>query len=101
MKKIILVPFFMFFVLLSIAQTAADNSAAETVIKMYQDCKCKEIVVIGDDFDKPYDSKWLNFIRAEDGFLVFQKEDLIHRWNVSNILFIEQEKFVMKIFIKK
>lgn len=99
MKKFILIPIFMCFTLLTFSQT--DNSAAETVIKMYQDCKCKEIVVIGDDFDKPYDSKWLNFIRAEDGFLVFQKEDLIHRWNVNNILYIEQEKFVMKIFIKK
>lgn len=101
MKKFIIFPLFLFICSVVIAQNTADNNTAEAIIKMYEDCKCKEIIMVGDDFDKPYDSKWLNFIKAEDGFLVFQKEDLIHRWNVNNILFIEQEKFVMRIFIKK
>lgn len=98
MKHFILIPILFFCIQFAYAQ---DNSTAEAVINMYKDCKCKEIVIIGDAFDKPYDSKWLNFIRAEDGFLIFQKEELIHRWNVNNIQFIEQEGFVMRIFLKK
>ncbi len=86
--------------LTSYGQENIDNKDANKIMTMYEECKCNEIVIVSERFEKGYTGDWLLHMEAKHGYLNFSKGDQTHHWNVSDIAFIEKEKYRLKIFLK-
>jgi len=100
MNKISLFIILTFSVICSFAQENFNNEGPLRIITMYEECKCNEVVIVSENIEKGYSGDWLLHMNAKHGFLEFSKGTHTHHWNVNDILYIEKEKYRLKIYLK-
>jgi len=79
-----------------------EQTNAEYVIELIK-ISTTEIIYIfpvsdNDKYEK-YTSAWFSSISSKNNFLVLKRKDIIHSWNLKNVVFIEKRGGVIKVFL--
>lgn len=60
-----------------------------------------EVVMISAGLEKKYTGTWFDSMEMKEGFLVFYKGALTHRWNMEKVVFVEQTNSYVRIYLEQ
>lgn len=87
---------------IAISFSSFSQKESENVLKYIQACEtCSEVVMISAGLEKKYTGVWFENVRIEDGYLVFTKGTLVHRWNMEKFVFIEENSKYFRIYLEQ
>ncbi len=105
MKKITLL-LILFFAISSIEfkASAQTPSATETVFNAINNCKCGEIFIVSGGKQNWYSIDWLDDVKIDGKFIVFQRKEKKHYWNLESVVNFEfgknaQGENIIKIYL--
>tara|TARA_B110000285_G_scaffold5036_1_gene5384 strand:+ start:898 stop:1200 length:303 start_codon:yes stop_codon:yes gene_type:complete len=94
--------FLFLFSALILSSYSFSQGKGEKVFEYIVNCSdCREIIVISGTIEKKYVGIWFDSKGYENGFLTFKKGATIHRWNLDNVVFIEQNNAYIRIYLEQ
>lgn len=84
---------------LSMSFITVAQTMGEKAVELITACECRDVVMISRGVEKSYSSTWLEGVKFEEGFIVFSKGEILHRWNSEKITFIEKGNGYYRIYL--
>ena len=78
---------------------SSSKTNAELVMKYIVECSCTKVDMISGQYTRDYSDAWLENLAIEDDFLVFQKGEVKHRWNIAHIIHVEQSTSKLEVYL--
>ena len=77
------------------------QEASADVVNQLQNCECDEIIMISGALEKKYTHSWLDNIDYENGFIIFSKGSVKHKWNPEKVIFVEKTAGWIRVYLEK
>lgn len=82
--------------------TSFSQTESANVLKYIQSRESlTEVIMISAGLEKKYVGLWLESVNIEDGYLIFTKGNLTHRWNMEKFVFIEENVRYIRIYLEQ